>query len=74
MSNPIGDAVLTVECPGCGNRMKHAVAYLQSSPELQCSECHSMLKIDGEHLRLAMEQVDAAINALTDGGVRIVGS
>jgi hypothetical protein len=33
-----------------------------------------MLKIDGEQLRLAMVQVDAAINALTDGGVRIVGT
>jgi ribosomal protein S27E len=70
MSTYLGGAVLTIECPECGNKMKQTVEYAQTSPELQCSECRSMLKLDGERLRLAVEQVDAAVKALNDGGVK----
>ena len=74
MSEYIGGAVLTIQCPECGNKMKQTVEYAQTSPTLQCSQCRAMLKLDGEQLRLAVAHVDAAVQALNDGGVRKISN
>ena len=66
-------AVLTIECPGGGNRMKETLRNLGGSPQLRCVAWASLLKIDGEQVRVALATLEAAAKAMLDGGVRKIG-
>ena len=73
MPEQFGTAVLTIECPGCGNRMKETLSRLGSSPQLQCGACQSLLRVDGEQVRIALAALEAAAQAMLDGGVKKIG-
>jgi hypothetical protein len=73
MPEQFGGAVLTIECPGCGNRMKETLSRLGSSPQLQCGACQSLLRVDGEQVRIALAALEAAAQAMLDGGVKKIG-
>lgn len=66
-------AVLTIECPDCGGRMKETLRRLATSPQVQCVACHARLKVDGEQIRVALAALEAAASAMLDGGVRRIG-
>ena len=70
MSDLFGAAVLTIECPQCGHRMKETMTHLRSSPQLLCTGCESRLQVQGEQLDEALTKLSAATKALSDGGVR----
>lgn len=55
-------AVVTLECPQCGNRMKETVNGLRSSSEVPCSRCRSQLTVESEALEIALAQVATAMN------------
>jgi hypothetical protein len=65
--------VLTIECPGCGNRMKETLSRLGSSPKLRCGACESLLQVDGAEVQRALATLEAAAQAMLDGGVRKIG-
>jgi uncharacterized Zn finger protein len=73
MPERFGSAVLTIECPGCGNRMQETLSRLGTSPQVQCVECKSLLRVDGEQVRVALATLEAAAQAMLDGGVRKIG-
>ena len=56
-------AVVTLECPQCGNRMKETVNELRTGSGLPCSRCSSNLTIESEELEIALAQVATAMNA-----------
>ena len=73
MSERFGSAVLTIECPGCQSRTQHTLAHLGTSPELRCLACNSLLRVDGAQVRLALAALEAAAQAMLDGGVKRIG-
>ena len=73
MPERFGGAVLTIECPDCGGRMKETLRRLATSPHVQCVACQARLKVDGEQIRVALATLEAAARAMLDGGVRKVG-
>ena len=73
MSDRFGSALLTVECPGCQTRTQHTLRHLGMSPELRCLTCNSLLRVDGAEVRLALATLEAAAQAMLDGGVRRIG-
>ena len=73
MPERFGGAVLTIECPDCGGRMKETLKRLATSPQVQCVECQARLKVDGEQIRVALATLEAAAQAMLDGGVRKIG-
>jgi hypothetical protein len=73
MADRFGDAVLTIECPTCQSRAQHTLRHLGTSPELRCLTCQSLLRVDGEQVRLALAMLEAAAQAMLDGGVRRIG-
>jgi hypothetical protein len=73
MPERFGGAVLTIECPACGTRMKETLSRLGSSPQLRCVSCESALQVDGAQVRLALATLEAAAQAMLDGGVRKIG-
>jgi phage FluMu protein Com len=73
MSDRFGSALLTVECPGCQARTQHTLRHLGTSPELRCLTCNSLLRVDGAEVRLALATLEAAAQAMLDGGVRRIG-
>ena len=70
MSERFSGALLTIECPGCGNRTQHTLRHLRSSPRVRCSGCESLLQVDGEQVRVALATLEAAAQAMLDGGIR----
>ena len=72
MSERFSGALLTIECPGCGKRMQHTLGLLGSSPKVRCTGCESLLQVDGEQVRVALATLEAAAQAMLDGGVRRV--
>ena len=68
-----GDAVLTIECPGCGQRMKETLRRLAASPQLRCVACASILQVDGQQVRGALDTLEAAARAMLDGGISKIG-
>ena len=73
MFDRFGGALLTIECPSCQSRTQHTLSHLGTSPELRCSRCQSLLRVDGEQVRLALATLEAAAQAMLDGGVRKIG-
>ena len=73
MSDRFGGALLTIECPSCESRTQHTLRHLGTSPELRCPTCNSLLRVDGEQVRLALTTLEAAAQAMLDGGVRRIG-
>jgi len=73
MPERFGGAVLTLECPDCGNRMKETLSRLGTSPQLRCVACKSLLQVDGDQVRVALATLEAAAHAMLDGGVRKIG-
>ena len=73
MSDRFGSALLTIECPGCHTRTQHTLGHLGTSPELRCLTCNSRLRVDGAEVRLALATLEAAAQAMLDGGVRKIG-
>lgn len=73
MSERFSAALLTIECPGCGHRMQHTLRHLGSSPKVRCTGCESLLQVDGEQVRAALSTLEAAAQAMLDGGVRRLG-
>lgn len=63
MSHYFGGAVVTIECPHCGTRMSDTVDHLGANAAVQCFECGSRLKVDGQQLKAALGQLAAAVNA-----------
>ena len=57
----------------CGNRMKETSRTLGGSPQLRCVACASLLKVDGEQVRVALATLEAAAKAMLDGGIRKIG-
>ena len=73
MTERFSGAELTVECPNCGTRSKHSLGHLRMSPQLRCVACESRLQVDGEQLRTALAMLEAAAQAMLDGGVKKIG-
>jgi uncharacterized paraquat-inducible protein A len=69
MPERFGTAVLTIECPQCKNRMKETLSRLGTSPKVTCPACQSILRVDGEQVRTALAALEAAAQAMLDGGV-----
>jgi ribosomal protein S27E len=55
-------AVLTIECPDCGDRVKRTMRYLRTTPDLKCRGCASMLKVDSEQLNAIVGALEARLN------------
>ena len=70
MPQRFSGAVLTIECPHCQNQMKETLSRLGTSPKVTCPSCQSLLKIDGEQVRIALAALEAAAQAMLDGAVR----
>ena len=69
MPQRFGAAVLTIECPHCKNHMNETLSRLGTSPKVTCTSCQSILRIDGEQVRIALAALEAAAQAMLDGGV-----
>ena len=65
--------LLTLECPSCGTQMKETLSRLGTSPKLRCVHCQSGIQVDGEQVRVALSALEAAAQAMLDGGVKKVG-
>jgi hypothetical protein len=74
MPERFGAVVLTIECPHCGSQMKEQLRNLSTSPKVRCATCESLLKVDGEQLKTALATLEAAAQAMCDGGVKRIGS
>jgi hypothetical protein len=53
--------------------MKETLSRLGSSPQLRCAACASLLHVDGAQVRLALATLEAAAQAMLDGGVKKIG-
>jgi hypothetical protein len=53
--------------------MKETLRSLGGSPQLRCVACASLLKVDGDQVRVALATLEAAAKAMLDGGVRKIG-
>jgi len=73
MPDRFGAAMLTVECPGCRSRTQYTLRHLGTSPQLRCVSCNSLLRVDGEQVRIALVTLEAAAQAMLDGGVKKIG-
>ena len=54
MEGRFNSAVLTLECPDCGNQMKRTLGHLRIAPALLCAACDSVLNVDSKDLRAAV--------------------
>lgn len=63
MTHHFGDAIVTVECPDCGARMRRTVANLRLHARMRCSDCCSTISVDGEQLKDALDRFAVAYHA-----------
>ncbi len=63
---------VTLHCQKCGHPLNLQVGQLENSPDIDCSGCGEMIRIDAKHLGDTLRKADQMVDDIRDI-VRTVG-
>lgn len=57
----LDDSAIDIACPKCARKRKEKIGKLKTNPKLTCLGCGTVIQIEADELRKAIDQVDRSL-------------
>lgn len=59
--NELDSQTIELPCPHCGKKSAHTVGKLKTNPQITCSGCRQVFRVNANELRAAVQKIEKSL-------------